>query len=225
MDAVNAADVAALREDLIANSVKKKRLYWIGKRTFDVIASLVAIIALSWLMILVAIVIFIDDPHGSPVFVQDRVGRNGKIFKFYKFRSMNVDAEDVLDSLQEQNEKSGPVFKIRNDPRITRVGKLIRKTSVDELPQLFNILKGDMSVVGPRPALPKEVEQYDDYARLRMLVTPGLTCYWQVQNNRDSISFEDWMKLDVKYIKERSFRVDLKLILLTVKVSATGQGE
>lgn len=224
MDNVTATDVAALREDLIADSVKKKRLYWMVKRAFDIIASLAAIIVLSWFLILVAVLIFIDDPHGSPIFIQDRVGRNGKVFKFYKFRSMVVNAEAILDSLQNQNEKTGPVFKIHDDPRITRIGKIIRKTSIDELPQLFNILKGDMSVVGPRPALPKEVEQYDDYARLRMLVTPGLTCYWQVQNNRDQISFEDWMKLDVKYIKERSFLVDLKLILLTVKVSVTGQG-
>lgn len=224
MDAVYIS-VADLREELKTEAVKKRRVYWIAKRTFDISASFIAIVALSWFMLLVAIAVFIDDPHGSPIFTQERVGRNGKIFKFYKFRSMVVGAESLLDGLQEENEKSGPVFKIKNDPRITRVGKFIRRTSIDELPQLFNILKGDMSVVGPRPALPNEVKQYDDYAKLRLLVTPGLTCYWQVQNNRDAISFDEWMDLDVKYIKERSLWVDMKLIFKTVKVSLTGQGE
>jgi lipopolysaccharide/colanic/teichoic acid biosynthesis glycosyltransferase len=224
MEGISTSNVKSLREELALEAVKKRQLYWMGKRAFDILASLAAIIVLSGFMIVIALIIFIDDPHGSPIFTQERVGRNGKVFKFYKFRSMVVNAEDILDSLQDRNEKTGPVFKIHDDPRITRIGKFIRKTSIDELPQLFNILKGDMSVVGPRPALPKEVEQYDDYARLRLLVTPGLTCYWQVENNRDDISFEEWMRLDVKYIQERSFWVDMKLILMTIKVSVTGQG-
>ena len=140
----------------------------------------------------------------------------GKEFKFYKFRSMCPDAEKKLESLLQYNEMEGPVFKIKDDPRITRVGKLIRKTSIDELPQLWNILKGDMSIVGPRPCLPREAEQYDDYTRQRLLVTPGLTCYWQVQPNRNKLTFEQWMELDLRYIKERSFWVDWKIIFKTV---------
>lgn len=217
-------EVALLREELVRDHLKSKRVYWNIKRTFDIIASLCAIIVLAIPGAIVSLLIYIDDPHGSPIFSQDRVGRDGKVFKFYKFRSMVVNAEELLEDLQDQNEKTGPVFKIKDDPRVTKIGKIIRKTSIDELPQLFNILKGDMSIVGPRPALPKEVEQYDDYARLRLLITPGLTCYWQVQNKRDKITFDEWMDLDVKYIKERTFWGDIKLILKTVKVAVTGQG-
>lgn len=216
--------VALLREELIRDHLKSKRVYWNIKRTFDVVASLCAVIVLAIPFAVIGLLIFIDDPHGSPFFSQDRVGRDGKIFKFYKFRSMVVNAEDLLEDLQEQNEKTGPVFKMKEDPRITRIGKFIRKTSIDELPQLFNILKGDMSIVGPRPALPKEVEQYDEYAKLRLLITPGLTCYWQVQDNRDQITFDEWMDMDIKYIKERTFWGDIKLIFKTVKVAVTGQG-
>ncbi|MBQ7876608.1 MAG: sugar transferase [Clostridia bacterium] len=224
MNTKSAEDVQALHDELVRDYLKSKRIYWNFKRTFDIIASLSALIVLGIPMLIVALLIYIDDPHGSPFFSQDRVGRDGKVFKFYKFRSMVVNAEDLLDDLQEQNEKTGPVFKMKDDPRITKIGKFIRKTSIDELPQLVNILKGDMSVVGPRPALPKEVEQYDDYARLRLLITPGLTCYWQVQDNRDDITFEEWMDMDIKYIKERTFWGDIKLIFKTVKVAITGQG-
>lgn len=125
----------------------------------------------------------------------------------------------------EQNEMDGPVFKIKDDPRITRVGKFIRKTSLDELPQLWNILKGDMSIVGPRPALPREVEQYGDYEKQRLYVTPGLSCYWQIAPHRNDLSFEEWMDLDVKYVKERSFWVDWKIIFKTFKVCLLGHGE
>lgn len=224
MSTLSNNEVTLLKAELKTECIKKKRVYWAVKRAFDILASLAAIVVLFIPLAIIALLIFIDDPKGSPFFTQDRVGRNGKVFKFYKFRSMVVNAEDLLDELQEQNEKTGPVFKMQNDPRITRIGKFIRKTSIDELPQLLNILKGDMSVVGPRPALPKEVEQYDEYAKLRLLVTPGLTCYWQVQNNRDSITFDEWMDMDIKYIKERSMWVDIKLILLTVKVMFTGEG-
>lgn len=213
-----------LREDIIRNHLKSKRKYWMIKRLFDICASLAAICVLFIPLGIIALLIYIDDPHGSPIFTQDRVGRDGKVFKFYKFRSMVVNAEELLAGLQEQNEKTGPVFKMQDDPRVTRIGKFIRKTSIDELPQLLNILKGDMSVVGPRPALPKEVEQYDDYARLRLLITPGLTCYWQVQNNRDTITFDEWMDMDIRYIKERTFFGDIKLIFKTIKVMLTGEG-
>ena len=143
----------------------------------------------------------------------------------YKFRSMYIDAEDRLEELLELNEADGPAFKIKDDPRITRVGKFIRKTSIDELPQLVNVLKGDMSIVGPRPALPREVEVYNEFQEQRMFITPGLTCYWQIQPNRNDISFNEWVKLDLKYIRERSFWVDWKIIIMTVKAVVCRQGE
>lgn len=226
---VNRADYSADPENsartAIVRTAHKGAAFRFAKRVFDVAASLSALILLSPLLLIVSLIIFIDDPHGSPVFVQKRVGKNGNIFNFYKFRSMVVNAEAQLDTLMSRNEKDGPVFKIKDDPRITRVGRFIRKTSIDELPQLLNILKGDMSVVGPRPALPKEVEQYTPYQQQRLLVTPGLTCIWQSSDNRDSISFDEWMDLDVQYIREQSFSLDIKLILKTVKAVFTGQGE
>ena len=202
-----------------------KSRYWVLRRAQDIVFSSIALVVLSPVMLLVALAVYIDDPKGSPVFSQIRCGRNGKPFKFYKFRSMCVDAEAKLDQLLQQNEMDGPAFKIKDDPRITRVGKFIRKTSLDELPQLFNILKGDMSIVGPRPPLPREVEQYDAYQRQRLYVTPGLTCYWQIQPHRNDLTFEEWMELDIKYMKERSFLVDWKIIFQTVRAVLFGHGE
>ncbi len=219
-----AADAMGLAEELKIKADKERKLYLTVKRTFDICASLAALVVLSPLLLIVPILIYIDDPHGSPLFSQIRVGRNGKRFKFYKFRSMVVNAEDMLKDLQGKNEKTGPVFKIKNDPRMTRVGKFIRKTSIDELPQLVNVLRGEMSIVGHRPSLVREVEKYDDYQRLRLLVTPGLTCYWQVIKDRDKIPFDKWVDLDIKYIRERNVWIDMKLIIKTVKVSLTGQG-
>ena len=140
---------------------------------------------------------------------------NGSTFEMYKFRSMYVDAEDRLEELMHLNEQSGPVFKITNDPRITRIGKFIRKTSLDELPQLLNVLKGDMSIVGPRPALPRETIQYTPYQMQRLLVKPGITCIWQV-SGRNNIEFEEWVELDLEYIQKRSVLLDMKLILMTI---------
>ena len=205
--------------------LQKNRRYWILRRTQDVFFSVLALIVLWPVMLLVAIAIVIDSPGGCPIFVQDRVGRKGKVFHFYKFRSMVPDAEAKLDDLLDRNEMDGPVFKMKEDPRITRVGKFIRKTSIDELPQLFNIIKGDMSIVGPRPALPREVEQYDDYAWQRLYITPGLTCYWQIQPHRNDLSFDEWLELDLKYLRERSFITDWKIIFLTVKAVFCMQGE
>ncbi len=193
----------------------KKRKFWFVKRIQDILLSLIALLVLWPVMLIIALIIFIDDPHGSPIFTQTRCGRDGKEFKFYKFRSMCVNAEDKLEDLLEDNEMEGPAFKIKDDPRITRVGKFIRKTSIDELPQLWNILKGDMSIVGPRPCLPRELEQYDDYQKQRLYVSPGLTCYWQIQPNRNSLTFDEWMALDIKYVQERSFLVDWKIIFKT----------
>ncbi|MDD6489411.1 MAG: sugar transferase [Clostridia bacterium] len=193
----------------------KKPVYSFFKRLFDIIASSLAIILLSPIFVVVIIAILCDDKKGHPIFVQTRCGKDGKEFKLYKFRTMCIDAEKQLESLQNQNEMDGPVFKIKDDPRITRTGKFLRATNIDELPQLVNILKGDMSFVGPRPALPNEVAQYNEVHKLRLKVIPGLTCYWQVQKDRNSVSFEDWMALDRKYIQDRSLWLDLKLIFKT----------
>ena len=204
---------------------KKKRLYWFGRRFQDIFFSGLALIILSPILLLTALIVYIDDPHGSPIFSQIRCGRDNKPFKIYKFRSMYCDAEERLKDLLKDNEMDGPAFKIKDDPRITRVGKFIRKTSIDELPQLWNIFKGDMSIVGPRPALPREVEQYNDLQKQRMFIQPGLTCYWQIQPNRNDISFDEWMALDLKYIEERSFLVDWKIIFMTFKAVFCKQGQ
>lgn len=197
------------------NEVKKSNFYEIIKRLFDIICSLISIIILSPVFILISILIKIEDPKGKILFSQDRCGKNGEIFKMYKFRSMVHNAEELLEDLQKMNEMSGPVFKIKEDPRITRVGKFIRKTSLDELPQIINILNGDMSFVGPRPPLVNEVKQYNEYQIQRLLVKPGLTCIWQV-SGRNNIDFDEWIELDLKYIKERNLMLDLTLILKTI---------
>lgn len=204
--------------------IKSKKVYSVIARMRDILCSLFAIIVLMPFMLCVALIIYIDDPKGSPIFVQERCGRNGKVFKLYKFRSMCVNAEDYLEDLLKDNEADGPAFKIENDPRITKVGKFIRKTSIDELPQLINILKGDMSIVGPRPALPREVEQYNEYYRQRLSVIPGLTCYWQILDNRNDVSFDKWVELDIQYIQERTFMKDMKIIFKTFKAVFTLQG-
>ncbi len=196
--------------------VQSKPVYDFLKRCFDIVFSVIALLVLFVPLCIVALVIVIDSPGASPIYVQKRVGKRGREFKFYKFRSMVPDAESMLDSLLDKNEMEGPAFKIKDDPRITRFGKFIRRACIDELPQLINILKGDMSFVGPRPPLPREVAMYDEYQMQRLSVTPGLTCYWQVQPERNSISFDDWMKCDIRYIEERSFKTDIKIILKTV---------
>ena len=191
--------------------------YLILKRFIDIVGAIVGIIVLSPILIIVAILIKIEDSKGSIFFSQKRVGQNGKEFKMYKFRSMVHNAEELKENLLKQNERSGPMFKMKNDPRVTKVGKFIRKTSLDELPQLINVLKGEMSLVGPRPSLPKEVEQFKPWMLKRLSVKPGLTCYWQVYG-RNNIGFEDWMNLDIKYVEERTLIIDIKLIFKTVFV-------
>jgi lipopolysaccharide/colanic/teichoic acid biosynthesis glycosyltransferase len=199
------------RDEVLHNA----RHYWIWRRSQDIVLSVLALLILWPWMLLIAIIIVIDSPGASPIFAQERVGRDGKKFTFYKFRSMKPNAEAELDDLLDQNEMDGPVFKIKKDPRITRVGRFIRRASIDELPQLWNVLRGEMSIVGPRPSLVREAEQYDDYARQRLYVTPGLTCYWQIQPNRNDMSFDEWVELDLKYIQERSFWVDWMIIFKT----------
>ncbi|WP_396136427.1 sugar transferase [Clostridium sp. SHJSY1] len=190
--------------------------YAFVKRLIDVICSFLGIIALSPVFLIVSIAIRIEST-GKAIFVQDRVGFEGKEFKMYKFRSMVQDAEDLKDKLKEKNEMNGPMFKIKKDPRVTKVGAFIRKTSIDELPQLINVLKGEMSLVGPRPSLPEEVKEFEPWMMERFSVKPGLTCYWQV-SGRNDIGFYEWMELDIKYVKEKGILVDMSLILKTVSV-------
>lgn len=192
---------------------EKRILYNFVKRIVDIILSFIALVLLSPLLILIVCFIRVDS-KGSAIFSQDRIGKNGKTFKMYKFRSMYINAEEEKQTLLSLNEMTGPMFKIKNDPRITRVGRIIRKTSIDELPQLWNVLKGDMSLVGPRPSLPNEVEQFEEWMLKRLDVKPGLTCYWQVMG-RNSLPFEEWMKLDVKYVQDRNLFIDFKLIFKT----------
>lgn len=198
--------------------------YRFCKRAFDIVFSLAVLVGLCWLYAIVAMAIKLDDPHGPVLFKQVRVGRDGREFQMYKFRSMVTDAETRLAQLLERNEKTGPVFKLHDDPRVTRVGRVIRKVSLDELPQFVNVLKGDLSVVGPRPALPREVAEYSDRDRQRLLVKQGLTCFWQVQPDRDDISFDEWVDLDLRYIRECGLWVDVKVIARTVVCVVAGRG-
>lgn len=205
------------KEILFDEQVEDERLgYCFLKRTIDILCSLFGIIILSPLFLVITILIRLES-EGNPIFSQVRVGKDGKTFKMYKFRSMVANAEKLKEKLSEKNEMTGPMFKMKEDPRVTKVGKFIRKTSMDELPQLINVLKGEMSLVGPRPSLPKEVKEFEEWMMKRFAVKPGLTCYWQV-SGRNDIEFEDWMKLDVKYVRERNVLVDIKLIIKTFGV-------
>jgi len=195
--------------------LSKRKKYSKFRRAQDITISLMGLVLLWPLMLLTGLLIVIDSPGAGPIYVQNRVGCDGKVFRFYKFRSMIPNAEKELDNLLECNEMTGPVFKMKDDPRITRVGKFIRKTSIDELPQIFNVLKGDMRIVGPRPPLPREAEQYGEYERQRLYVTPGLTCYWQIQPHRNDLTFDEWLELDLKYITESTILDDWKIIIKT----------
>ena len=206
-------------------TLRSHRRYWVLRRAQDIVFSLLALILLAPLALLISLAIVLDSPVDGAIFRQRRVGRDGKLFWLYKFRTMCPDAEEQLNELLSQNQMDGPVFKIKGDPRITRVGRFLRKTSLDELPQLLNVLQGDMSIVGPRPALPREVELYSDYQRQRLYVTPGLSCYWQIAPHRNEMSFDEWVALDMKYIQERSFWVDWKIIFLTVRAMLMKYGE
>lgn len=196
--------------------VEKRKMYEFSKRSIDILGSLCGLVLLSPILLIIMVLIKLES-KGPVIFSQERVGRYEKKFKMYKFRSMVINAEELKKKLEAQNEMSGPMFKIKDDPRVTKVGKFIRKTSLDEIPQLVNVLKGDMSLVGPRPSLPKEVAQFELWMHRRHDVKPGLTCYWQV-SGRNNIDFEDWMKLDIKYVEERSLWGDIMLILKTVGV-------
>ncbi|WP_431523300.1 sugar transferase [Paenibacillus amylolyticus] len=193
------------------------KVYLFMKRMLDLLGSFIGLIILCPLFAVIGLLIKIEAPQGSVFFRQVRVGQNGKEFHMYKFRSMVANAEDLLEQLIDQNEVNGNMFKMKNDPRITRIGKFIRKTSLDELPQLWNVFRGEMSLVGPRPALPREVKNYTSYDRQRLQMIPGCTGLWQV-SGRNSVGFEEMVELDLTYARERSMMVDIKIIFRTFKV-------
>ena len=212
------------REKLEAIIEKSYKTLWQGKRVFDIFFATLILLFFLPLMFVISIIIVIDDPSAGPFYKQIRVGRHGKEFYMYKFRTMRANADKMIDQLAKQNEMDGPVFKIKNDPRITRVGKYLRKLSLDELMQFFNVLKGDMTLVGPRPPLPREVKYYTDYQKLRLLVTPGLTCTWHIHKNRNDVPFEQWVEMDIEYIQTRTYLNDIKIMLKTPIVMLTGTG-
>ncbi|PEL13664.1 multidrug MFS transporter [Bacillus sp. AFS017336] len=202
---------------LSKETVEKNWIYLFTKRLMDLLGAFLGLLVLLPVFIVVAIFIKLEDPKGPIFFYQTRVGKDGKEFKMYKFRSMVTDAEERLKELIQYNEVSGAMFKMKDDPRITRIGKFIRKTSIDELPQFFNVLLGDMSLVGPRPPLPREVADYTDFDKQRLLVTPGCTGLWQV-SARNSVGFDEMVQLDLMYISNRSIIFDIQIILKTVGV-------
>lgn len=193
------------------------------KRLFDIIASSIAVVILSPVFLIIAICIKVDDPKGPVFYTQTRVGKDGKHFKMYKFRSMVTNADELLAKLKAQNEVNGAMFKIKNDPRITRVGRFIRKYSLDELPQLINVVGGSMTIVGPRPPLVGEVAQYSDYDKQRLMVKPGATGMWQV-GGRNDVDFAEMVELDLTYIQKRSIWLDLKIMFETVKIMIIPNG-
>lgn len=191
--------------------------YLITKRCFDFTASLVGLILLSGLFLVLAVLIKIDDPHGQVFYSQTRLGKDGRLFQMWKFRSMVTGADRMVDKLLKKNDVEGAMFKIKDDPRITRVGRVIRKYSLDELPQLYNVLRGDMSLVGPRPPLPREVVKYTDYDRQRLTVFPGVTGLWQI-SGRNDLGFSEMVALDIHYINNACIPEDLKILFKTVLV-------
>ncbi|WP_280170597.1 sugar transferase [Priestia megaterium] len=195
-------------------SVNNNMSYEIIKRMIDIIGASIGIVFLSLIFLIVSIAIKIEDPKGPIFFSQLRVGKNGEKFKMYKFRSMVTDAEEKLEQLLQYNETTGAMFKMKHDPRVTKIGRFVRKTSIDELPQLLNVLKGDMSLVGPRPPLPREVDLYTKYDKQRLLVTPGCTGLWQI-SGRSNIGFKQMVELDLFYIEHKSLLLDMKIILKT----------
>lgn len=195
--------------------VHDSAVYLLTKRLIDIFGAVVGIILLSPVFLVVSLAIKFEDPKGKIIFKQVRVGKNGKTFYIYKFRSMVSNAERLLDKLIDKNETTGAMFKMKDDPRVTRIGRFIRRTSIDELPQFINVLKGEMSLVGPRPPLPREVEKYTDYDKQRLLVTPGCTGLWQI-SGRSKVGFDRMVQLDIRYIQNRSLRMDIKIIFKTV---------
>lgn len=208
---------SSLKVSPVYTEINTSSVYLILKRVFDLLGALLGLLILSPLLIVLAIIIKLEDWNGSIFFSQQRVGLNGKTFQMYKFRSMVVDAESQLNSLLMHNETTGAMFKMSNDPRVTKIGKILRKTSLDELPQLWNVLKGDMSLVGPRPPLPREVLEYTNHDIQRLIVVPGCTGLWQI-SGRSNIGFNEMVELDLLYIKTRNLWMDFIIVLKTFKV-------
>lgn len=210
------------RGDLVLPTVPDRHWTQRAQRLLDVLVSAALLLALLPVFLVIALLIRLDSP-GPVLFTRSRVGKDGEEFAFFKFRSMYTDAEARLGALLAANERGGPVFKMRDDPRVTRVGRLLRRTSLDELPQLLNVLRGEMSLVGPRPALPREVARYTPRQRQRLSVTPGLTGIWQVSGRAD-VPFERSVELDLYYIAHQSLALNLRILLLTVPAVLSGRG-
>ena len=211
-----------IRSDIREVYRKKSPVYKAAKRLMDITLSSVALIVLSPVFLLTAIAILAED--GRPVFfTQPRAGKDMRSFRVYKFRSMYKDADSKLRELLKENEQTGHAFKIKNDPRITKVGKVIRRCSIDELPQLINIIKGDMSIVGPRPILTWQMAECNDYEKQRLIVQPGLTCYWQI-SGRANIGWDEWVELDLDYIEDMSIWTDIKMIMKTIPAVFGSEG-
>ena len=202
---------------------KQKPFYELVKRLFDVLFSVMLLTLLAPLF--VVIILLVRSDGGPAFYCQTRVGKGGKTFNLFKFRSMvvNADSPEMLSSVEDLNEQEGPIFKSRHDPRVTPIGHFLRKTSIDELPQLINILRNEMTVVGPRPPLESEVEHYDDYQKQRLGVKQGLTCFWQC-SGRNNLNFTEWVELDLDYIEQRSLWTDLKILFKTVPAVLSGEG-
>lgn len=222
-------DVQALQEENVLYDrtelqtiCGRRGLYRFLKRIGDIMLSTVALVILSPVFLLVSLMIKLED-GGKAFYIQERNGINGKVFRMYKFRSMCMDAEKIHKDLLNQNELDGPAFKMKNDPRITKIGKFIRKTSIDELPQLINIIKGEMSIVGPRPLPTYETAQCNEYQNQRLLVKPGLTCYWQCCG-RNNVAFDEWIEMDLRYIREAGILTDMKLIMKTIGAVVRSEG-
>ena len=225
MDSINmnTSSIIAVPIPLPNSNKRTKRYYFMAKRSFDIFITTTALILLSPLFLIVALLIRLDS-KGPIFFSQLRVGKGGKEFKFWKFRSMYIDAEQHQQELMKKNEMPGGVlFKIKRDPRVTRVGRVLRKFSIDELPQLWNVLRGEMSLVGPRPPLPTEVQKYTCHQRKRLEVTPGITCIWQI-SGRSDIPFHQQVEMDIKYIHNQSLRYDLIILFKTVPAVLKARG-
>lgn len=201
---------------------RKKPVYEFFKRAFDLFGSAVLIVLLSWFMLIIALVI-VCTSKGGALYVSDRIGKNGKTFRFYKFRSMRVGAEDELEALLSRNETGGLTFKMKDDPRITKFGRFLRKTSLDELPQLFNVFNGSMSFVGPRPGTPREYAKYEEYQKQRLLVKQGITCIWQC-SGRSNTTFDEQIEMDLDYVEQRGLWKDFVLLLKTIPAVLLGKG-
>ena len=194
---------------------KKKPIYSFFKRLFDILLSLTFLLLFGWFILLLMLIKFCEDGH-NPIYTSKRVGKNGKIIKFHKIRTMKPNADQLKAQLiaEGKNEADGPVFKMKDDPRITKIGKFYRKFSLDELPQIWDIFVGRISIVGPRSPLQIEVDEYTDYQRQRLLIKGGLLCLWQIQKNRHQLTFDEWVRLDIEYVEKRSLWLDLKIIVV-----------